>query len=111
MPTADPKSVVHVAWAGQVSDYDDKHSKTHIRLLAADVENASNETMARTVLAIDPAAQPVRPFYRVSRPHAQLNRSSLERQRKSRFRSSCCYVACSDFATNSLAFGMRAMIA
>ena len=72
-------SVGQVAWAGQVTDYEDKHSTTYIPLLSADAENASNETIAQPVLGIDPAAQPVTPFYRVSRPNAQLNRPALER--------------------------------
>ena len=53
-----------------MSDYEDRHSTAYIPLLSADAENASNETMARPVLGIDPAAQPVTPFYRVSRPNA-----------------------------------------
>lgn len=44
-----------VPWSDQVTEYDEEHFITYLRLLDADAEGACKEEMARIVLGIDAA--------------------------------------------------------
>jgi hypothetical protein len=49
-----------VPWSDHVTDYDREHFVIYVRLLDAERDGASNDDMARTILGIDPAAEPER---------------------------------------------------
>ena len=56
----DPVIAYEVSRSGQVSDYDEGHFITSLRLLDADAEGACKEEVARIVLGIDAAKEPER---------------------------------------------------
>jgi hypothetical protein len=49
-----------VPWADHVTQYDQEHFMTYLRLLDAAADGASEEEMARIVLGIDPRKEPER---------------------------------------------------
>ena len=53
-----PKSALEVAdevpWSDGITEYDDQHEETYIRLLDADEERVSKGEMARLILSINP---------------------------------------------------------
>ena len=49
-----------VAKPDRITEYDDRHLETYIRLLDADAEGSSKDDMARLILGIDPAREPAR---------------------------------------------------
>lgn len=51
----DPIIADEVPWSDQVTEYDEEHFITYLRLLDADAEGACKEEMARIVLGIDAA--------------------------------------------------------
>lgn len=56
----DPVITDEVPWSDQVTEYDEEHFITYLRLLDADAEGACKEEMARIVLGIDGAKEPER---------------------------------------------------
>ena len=56
----DPIIADEVPWSDQLTEYDEEHFITYLRLLDADAEGASKEEMARIVLGIDAAKEPER---------------------------------------------------
>jgi hypothetical protein len=49
-----------VPWSETLTDYDNAHFTTYMRLLDASADNASDEEMAQVILGIDPAQEPDR---------------------------------------------------
>ena len=47
-------------WSDGITEYDNQHDETYIRLLDADEEGVSKDEMARLILCIDPAKEPDR---------------------------------------------------
>ena len=47
-------------WSDGITEYDNQHDETYIRLLDADKEGVSKDEMARLILCIDPAKEPDR---------------------------------------------------
>jgi hypothetical protein len=56
----DPVIADEVPWSDHVTEYDEEHFITYLRLLDADAEGACKEEMARIVLGIDAAKEPER---------------------------------------------------
>ena len=56
----DPVIADEVPWSDQVTEYDEEHFITYLRLLDADAEGACKEEMARIVLGIDAVKEPER---------------------------------------------------
>ena len=56
----DPVIADEVPWSDQVTEYDEEHFITYLRLLDADAKGACKEEMARIVLGIDAAKEPER---------------------------------------------------
>ena len=55
-----PKVADVVAKPDRITEYDDRHHETYIRLLDADADGASKDDMARLIFGIDPAREPDR---------------------------------------------------
>lgn len=47
-------------WSDGITEYDERHFVTYLRLLDADKEQASHEEMALIILEIDPEMEPER---------------------------------------------------
>lgn len=56
----DPVIADEVPRADHVTEYDEEHFITYVRLLEADAEGAHKEEMARIILGIDAAKEPDR---------------------------------------------------
>lgn len=56
----DPDIADEVPWSDHLTEYDEEHFITYLRLLDAAAECACKEEMARIVLGIDPAKEPER---------------------------------------------------
>lgn len=56
----DPEIADQVPWSDKVTSYDEAHFVTYLCLLDASGEGVSEDEMARTVLGIDPAKEPLR---------------------------------------------------
>ena len=56
----DPDIADEVPWSDHVTEYDEEHFRTYLRLLDADAEGACKKEMARIVLGIDAAKEPER---------------------------------------------------
>ena len=59
-PNADPTVADEVPWSGSITEYDNQHDETYLRLLDSDNNGVSKDEMARTILDIDPASEPER---------------------------------------------------
>jgi predicted GNAT family N-acyltransferase len=59
-PYLDPDVADVAPTASELTDYDELHVVTYIRLLQADGESANWEDVARVVLRIDPVREPDR---------------------------------------------------
>ena len=62
MTDQEPSPVVsdEVPWSDRMTEYDDRHCETYIRLLDAAEDGMTRDDMARRILGIDPAADPER---------------------------------------------------
>ena len=62
MTKPNPTSEVadEVPWSDGISEYDNRHVETYIRLLDADNEGLGKDEMARLILGIDPDSEPER---------------------------------------------------
>ena len=49
-----------VPWSDGITEYDNQHDQTYLRLLDADKDGVSKNEMARRILGIDPAKDPDR---------------------------------------------------
>ncbi len=49
-----------IPWSNRMTEYDDRHFETYLRLLDADTEGLSKDDMARGILGIDSGAEPQR---------------------------------------------------
>ena len=59
-PSPAPEVADEVPWNDGITEYDNQHDETYIRLLDASKEGASKDEMARLILGIDPAREPER---------------------------------------------------
>lgn len=59
-PKLDPDIADEVPWSEHVTEYDEEHFITYLRLLDADKDGATEDEMARIVLCIDPTKEPER---------------------------------------------------
>lgn len=55
-----PHIADHVPWSEKLTDYDNAHFTTYMRLLDAAADDASEEVMALAILGIDPEQEPDR---------------------------------------------------
>ena len=62
MAEPNPTSEVgdEVPWSDGITEYDNRHDETYIRLLDADNKGLGKDEMARLILGIDPANEPER---------------------------------------------------
>ena len=62
MTTSHPNPDVadEVPWADGITEYDNRHDDTYLRLLDADSEGVAKDDMARRILGIDPDKEPER---------------------------------------------------
>ena len=59
-PELSPPIADKVPWSDSITDYDEQHFVTYLRLLDAEQEGASQVEMARHILGIEPNEEPVR---------------------------------------------------
>ena len=59
-PHPGPAVADSVPWFDGITEYDDLHDETYLRLLDADEKGMSKDEMARRILGIDPATEPER---------------------------------------------------
>lgn len=59
-PELDPPIADKVPWSDTVTEYDEQHFVTYLRLLDAEADGASQAEMARIVLGIEPNEEPAR---------------------------------------------------
>lgn len=69
----DPAIADEVPWSDHVSEYDEEHFITYLRLLDVDAEGACKEEMARIVLGIDDAKEPERARKALESPLARAH--------------------------------------
>ena len=55
-----PEVAGEVPWSDGITEYDNRHDETCIRLLDADEEGLGKDEVARLILGIDPANEPER---------------------------------------------------
>ena len=55
-----PQLAEEVPWSEKLTDYDNAHFTTYMRLLDASADDATEEEMALVILGIDPAKEPDR---------------------------------------------------
>ena len=54
-PNRHPQVVDEVPWSDGITEYDNQHNETYIRLLDADKAGVGKDEMARLILGINPA--------------------------------------------------------
>ena len=59
-PNPTPEVADEVPWSDGITEYDNRHDETYIRLLNADNEGLGKDEMARLILGIDPNSEPER---------------------------------------------------
>ncbi|GEM_PF-261396 len=59
-PIPDRKIADEVPWSDGITEYDNRHNETYLRLLDANAEGVSKDEMARQILGIDPTKEPER---------------------------------------------------
>ena len=59
-PQPVPEVADEVPWLDGITEYDNQHDETYIRLLDANKEGVGKDEMARLILGIDPAREPER---------------------------------------------------
>lgn len=59
-PKVDPEIADEVPWSEKLTEYDEEHLVTYLRLLDAEKDSATEEEMARIILRIDPCDEPKR---------------------------------------------------
>ena len=62
MPDHEPVPAIadEVPWSDRLTEYDDRHFDTYVRLLEAANEGMAKDEIARRILGIDPDAEPRR---------------------------------------------------
>ncbi len=62
MPDYEPAPAVtdEAPWSERLTEYDDRHVETYVRLLEAANEGMAKDEIARRILGIDPDAEPAR---------------------------------------------------
>ena len=62
MPDQEPGAAVadEVPWSDRLTEYDDRHHETYVRLLEAQNEGLPKDDIDRRILGIDPDAEPER---------------------------------------------------
>ena len=59
-PNSNPEVADEVPWSEAITEYDEAHLVTYLRLLDASTDGASADEMARVILGIDPIKEPDR---------------------------------------------------
>ena len=59
-PNPNPKVADEDPWSDGITEYENQHDETYIRLLDADKEGVDKDEMARLILGIDPTKEPER---------------------------------------------------
>ena len=60
MTEPDSNVAYEIPWSDSITEYDNQHDETYLRLLDADEEGVNKDEMARTILGIDPTTEPER---------------------------------------------------
>ena len=68
-----PQLAEQVPWSEKLTDYDNAHFTTYMRLLDASADSATDEEMALIILGIDPAKEPDRASKTL---HSHLDRAN-----------------------------------